>query len=66
MIVGSKSASGNATADVVLRALGIRAEPTCSKYCLGVGFTNPAVNSNPLRPLLRRHFLAAPTSAVAP
>jgi hypothetical protein len=65
VIVESKSARGNATADHVLRALGARPEEGCSKYCLGVGFTNPHVNSNRLRPLLRRHFRAAPVAAVA-
>jgi hypothetical protein len=65
VIVESKSAHGNATADRALRALGARPEDGCSKYCLGVGFTNPEVNSNRLRPLLRRHFRAAPVAAVA-
>jgi hypothetical protein len=65
VIVESKSSRGNAVADRALRALGARAEPGCSKYCLGVGFTNPHVNSNGLRPLLRRHFRAAPIAAVA-
>ena len=58
-IVESKSPRGNALADRALRALGARPEPACSKYCLGVGFTNPRVKSNGLRPLLRRHFRAA-------
>ena len=65
VIVESKSARGNATADRVLRALGAHPEDGCSKYCLGVGFTNPDVNSNRMRPLLRRHFRAAPIAAVA-
>jgi CotH kinase protein/VTC domain len=65
VIVESKSARGNATADRALRALGARPEDGCSKYCLGVGFTNPHVNSNRMRPLLRRHFRAAPIAAVA-
>jgi hypothetical protein len=65
VIVESKSAHGNATADRALRALGARPEDGCSKYCLGVGFTNPHVNSNRMRPLLRRHFRAAPLAAVA-
>jgi CotH kinase protein/VTC domain len=64
-IVESKSPRGNAVADRALRALGARPEPGCSKYCLGVGFTNPRVKSNGLRPLLRRHFRAAPAAAVA-
>jgi VTC domain len=58
-IVESKSASGNSVADRVLRRLGHRPQPACSKYCLGVALTRP-VAGNPLRPLLRRHFLAVP------
>lgn len=64
MIVESKSARGNAIAERELRELGARPERSCSKYCLGVGFTNPDVHSNRLRPLLRRHFRAAPVAAV--
>ncbi len=65
VIVESKSPRGNAVADRALRSLGARPEPGCSKYCLGVGFTNPHVNSNGLRPMLRRYFRSAPTAAVA-
>jgi hypothetical protein len=53
-IVESKSVSGNALADRVLRGLGHRPQPLCSKYCLGVALTRP-VTANLLRPLLR-HF----------
>ena len=60
VIVESKSASGSAVADRALRALGARPEGACSKYCLGVGLTNPRVNSNALRRLLRRHFRPGP------
>jgi VTC domain len=60
VIVESKSMTGNAIADRALRALGARPEAACSKYCLGVGLTNPRVNSNALRRLLRRHFRPAP------
>jgi VTC domain len=63
VIVESKSAAGNALADRVLRSLGARPEGACSKYCLGVGLTNPTVNSNPLRRLLRRHFVPTPADA---
>jgi hypothetical protein len=56
-IVESKSARGDARADRVLRELGHRPQPACSKYCLGVALTR-AVAGNPLRPLLRRHFVA--------
>ncbi|MGI8780068.1 MAG: VTC domain-containing protein [Solirubrobacteraceae bacterium] len=65
VIVESKSARGSATADQALRALGVRPADGCSKYCLGVGFTHPDLNSNRMRPLLRRHFRAAPIAAVA-
>jgi hypothetical protein len=53
-IVESKSERGNAAADRVLRELGQRAQPLCSKYCVGVALTRP-VTANLLRPLLR-HF----------
>ena len=53
-IVESKSERGNAAADRVLRELGHRPRPLCSKYCLGVALTRP-VTDNLLRPLLR-HF----------
>jgi len=65
VIVESKSAGGTALADRVLRSLGARPLGTCSKYCLGIGFTNPAARSNEMRPLLRRHFRAAPLAAAA-
>lgn len=65
VIVESKSAHGNALADHALRSIGARPERALSKYCLGVGFTNPRVKSNGLRPVLRRHFRAAPFAAVA-
>lgn len=55
-IVESKSARGDASADRLLHALGHRPQPACSKYCLGVALTR-AVTGNPLRPLLRRHFV---------
>lgn len=64
VIVESKSAHGKAIADRALRRIGARPERSFSKYCLGVGFTNPDVHSNRLRPLLRRHFRAAPLAAV--
>jgi hypothetical protein len=65
VIVESKSARGHATADRALRAIGARRETALSKYCLGIGFTNPRVKSNGLRHVLRRHFRAAPVAAVA-
>jgi len=56
VILESKSLHGDAVADRVLRTLGARPEPACSKYCLGVALTYPALKANPLRPLLRRYF----------
>jgi VTC domain len=56
VIVESKSPRGAATAERALRGLGVRPVAECSKYCLATGLTRPEVNSNPLRPLLRRHF----------
>ncbi len=56
VVAESKSALGGGSAERALRALGVRPVPNCSKYCLGVGLTRSEVNSNPLRPLLRRHF----------
>lgn len=64
VIVESKSRRGAAIADRELRSLGARPESVCSKYCLGIGFTNPDVKSNRLRPLLRRHFHAAPDAGL--
>lgn len=58
-IVESKSERGDALAVHVLRALGHRPQPSCSKYCLGVALTRP-VAGNPLLPLLRRYFVAVP------
>jgi hypothetical protein len=57
VILESKSPRGGALAERVLRGLGARPEPVCSKYCLGIGFTNPDVKRNRLLPLLRRHFV---------
>ena len=65
-IVESKSTRGDAIVDRALRRVGARPERSCSKYCLGVGFTNPEVHSNRLRPLLRRHFRAADPVPAAP
>ena len=58
-ILESKSARGGALADRVLRGLGIRPVPACSKYLLGVALTSPQLPANRLSPLLRRYFAAA-------
>jgi VTC domain len=59
VIVESKSATGAAAADRVLRDLGARPVEQCSKYCLGIALTHPGVRRNSLLPLLRRHFTTA-------
>ena len=64
VILESKSVRGGALAERVLRELGARPEPVCSKYCLGIGYTHADVKRNRVLPLLRRHFDAAPPSAV--
>jgi hypothetical protein len=65
-IVESKSAGRSAVADDVLRTLGARPAGGCSKYLLGTALSRPGeVRDNPLRPLLRRYFVAAPVGASA-
>ena len=56
VIVESKSSRSVATAGRILRELGVRPATGCSKYCIGTGLTRPEIHSNPLLPLLRRHF----------
>jgi hypothetical protein len=56
VILESKSRTGAALADAVLRRLGVRPAAGCSKYCLGIALTRPGVTANPYRRLLRRHF----------
>jgi hypothetical protein len=60
VVVESKSLRGGAIAERELLALGARPESVCSKYCLGIGITNPHVKTNDLRPLMRRHFHGGP------
>ena len=60
LLVETKTERGNGTADRLLRALGARPVSGCSKYCLGVALTYPAVPDNQFRRLLRRHFVPAP------
>ena len=55
-IVESKSASGNATIDRLLRNLGVR-PVSCSKYCVGIALTRPEeASGNDFLRLARRHF----------
>lgn len=63
-IVESKSAAGRASIDRLLRRAGIRSEPACSKYCLGIGLLRPDERVNAFRPLLRRHFDCDPEAAL--
>jgi len=56
VILESKSRTGAALADAVLRGLGARPVAGCSKYGLGIALTRPGVTANPYRRLLRRHF----------
>jgi hypothetical protein len=63
VILESKSPRGQALAERVLREIGARPEPVCSKYCLGIGFTHAHVKRNRVLPLLRRHFGAAPPAS---
>lgn len=56
VIVESKSAGGRASIDRLMQRAGIRPEPACSKYCLGIGLLRPEERVNRFRPLLRRHF----------
>lgn len=64
VVLESKSSGRDAEADRVLRALGCRPVPMCSKYCLGVSLTRPGLRPAALRPLLRRAF--ATTSRPSP
>jgi len=56
VVLESKSAGPNATADRVLRSLGCRPVGMCSKYGLGLAMTRPGLRPAPLRPLLRSSF----------
>jgi hypothetical protein len=54
-IVETKSVGGLSSADRVLLRLGQRPVGTCSKYCLGMSFSQAGVRANAVRPL-HRHF----------
>lgn len=55
-IVESKSLSGRAHVDRIMRELGIRPERRCSKFCLGLALRRGDVRANDFMPLLRRCF----------
>ncbi len=56
VLLESKSADGSATADRILRRLGVR-PVSVSKYCLGVAALH-GVTANRWQPVLRRYFPA--------
>ena len=60
VLIETKSGSQLGTVDRLLRGLGARPVTMCSKYCLGVALANPALPTNPYRPLLRRYFDPTP------
>ena len=60
VLIEAKSPTGLGTVDRILPRLGARSLSMCSKYCLGVALSDPALPTNPYRPLLRRHFDPAP------
>ena len=63
VLIEAKSATGRGTVDRLLPRLGARPLSMCSKYCLGVALSNPALPTNPYRPLLQRHFDSTPLPA---
>lgn len=62
-IVESKSRTGWARVDEVMRELGIRPEGRCSKFCLGLALRRSDVRANDFIPLLRRCFVTGPEGA---
>jgi hypothetical protein len=62
-LIETKSGSQLGAVDRLLPRLGARPVTMCSKYCLGVALANPALPTNPYRPLLRRHFDPTPLPA---
>ena len=66
VLIETKSGSRLGTVDRLLHALGARPLTRCSKYSLGVALANPALPTNPYRPLLRRYFDSTPVSEPLP
>jgi len=62
VLVETKSATGGAGPDRMLRELGVR-PVSVSKYCVGVAALHPELPSNPWRRTLRRYF--GPLAAAA-
>jgi len=63
VLIETKSGSQLGTVDRLLLSLGARPLTMCSKYSLGVALANPALPTNPYRPLLRRYFNSTPVPA---
>ena len=65
LILETKGGFELSPADLLLRRHGQR-PIRCSKYCVGLGSSDPRVKNNPFRPVLRRYFAPQEqTSAVA-
>ena len=64
VLIEAKSPNGLGTVDRILPRLGARPLDMCSKYCLGVALADPALPTNPYRPLLRRYFDTTPVPAI--
>lgn len=55
LILETKGGFALSAADLLLRRHGQR-PIRCSKYCIGLGSSDPRVKNNPFRPVLRRYF----------
>ena len=64
VLAETKSRNGRSTADRLLRAAGVR-PVSVSKYCVGIALTHPDQPDQPWRPLLAKHFTAAPALELA-
>ncbi len=66
VLIETKSGSQVGTVDRLLLRLGVRPVTGCSKYALGIALANPALPTNPYRPLLRRYFDLTPVPKPLP
>ena len=66
VLIETKSGAQLGNVDRILLALGARPVKMCSKYSLGVALSNPALPTNPYRPLLRRYFDSTPVPEPLP
>jgi len=62
VLVETKSFTGRARADEVLRSLAMRPR-SVSKYCAGIALLEPGLPAHPWRQLLRDSFVSAPPGA---